>query len=444
MLPLPKDFIWGTATASAQIEGAATLDGKGESIWDRFASLPGRVIKGHTPAIACDHYHRYEEDIALMASLGIKHYRFSIAWPRVFPAGDGAVNLKGLEFYSRLVDCLLRHGITPHVTLFHWDLPQALEDRGGWTNRLTAEAFLPYAETVVKHLGDRVKHWFTQNEMTCFIGHGYELGIKAPGRKEPRQIINQAYHHALLAHGYGVQAVRAHGGPGAKVMLVQNCDATLPFVETEPDIAAARQAFHRINGFCMQPLFKGSYPEWIINSPDAPQVQPGDMELIAGKTDGFGLNIYTGLFYKAGTNGQPEYLTFGPHYPTPPLLGWLKFTPQCIYWGTRFIHELYAPGDIFITENGVAYQDTINTNGQIVDLHRVEYLKLHLAQVHRAVADGLPLRGYFQWSFMDNYEWSDGYDPGFGLVHVDRETLKRTPKLSAEWYARCIAANAVL
>jgi beta-glucosidase len=443
----PDGFIWGVATAAAQIEGAAHLDGKGESIWDRFATLPGKIKNGDTPETACDHYHLYEADFDLLVHLDIKHHRLSVAWPRVFPAGNGAINTLGLDFYSRLIDALLVREITPWVTLFHWDLPQALEEQGGWLSRRTVEAFGPYADAVVKRLGDRVKHWFTVNEIPCFIGNGYGNGYFAPGRQVGARELNQAYHHALLAHGRGVEAVRKLGAPGSVVGLVHNHlpAPPIPVTETEADIAAARVEYERTNGQLMGPVFRGQYPEAFLRDAgaNAPQIEPGDMEQIGQPTDFLGLNIYAGNFVRAGANNLPEVLPFPRGYAEGGL-HWLKITPQSMYWGVRFAAEVFGVKSFYMTESGATFDDDITSTGEVIDLHRREYLRSHLLEVHRAVGEGYDVRGYFLWSFIDNFEWAEGYEKRFGIVHVAFGTQKRTPKLSSHWYAEVIRHNRIV
>ncbi len=440
----PEGFVWGVAAASAQIEGAAAEDGKSESIWDRFATIPGKVKRGDTPSVACDHYHRYEADADLIAGLGIRHYRLSVAWPRVIPGGVGAVNEGGLRFYDRLIDALLARGITPWVTLFHWDLPQCLEDRGGWTVRETADAFRPYAETVVKRLGDRVKDWFTVNEIPCFIGNGYENGTFAPGRKEPKRVVNQAYHHALLAHGHGVAAVREFGGPGARVGWVHNHlpAPQIPATETEADIVAAQTLYEQTNRQLMGPVFLGHYPDAFLAEAgaDAPEVRPGDMKLISEPTDFLGLNLYAGDFVRAGRDGRPEVLPFPRGYPKGDLW-WINITPQTMYWAVRHAAEVFGVKSTYITENGAAFPDDVTPEGEILDLDRQQYIRAYLAELHRASAEGFDVKGYFLWSFMDNFEWAEGYEKRFGAVYVDYPTQTRTPKLSAKWYAEVARLN---
>jgi len=440
----PDGFVWGVAAASAQIEGAAREDEKGESVWDRFATLPGKIHGGDTPEGACDHYHRYEEDADLMARLGLRHYRLSVAWPRVFPGGDGAINPAGLGYYDRVVDALIARGIRPWVTLFHWDLPQALEDRGGWLARSTVEAFRNFAEAVVGRLGDRVKDWFTVNEIPCFIGNGYGNGTFAPGRREDARGLNQAYHHGLLAHGHAVAAVRARGGSGGRVGLVHNHlpPPQIPVTETDDDIAAARAQYERTNRQLMGPVFLGHYPESFLREAGAaaPRVEPGDLALIGQPTDYLGLNLYAGDFVRAGAGGRPERLPFPRQFPHGDL-PWINVTPQTLYWGIRHAAEVFGVRSFYITENGAAFDDEVTPGGEIIDLDRREYLRNYLIGLHRAVAEGFDVRGYFLWSLLDNFEWAEGYSKRFGIVRVDYETQRRTPKLSAGWYARVIREN---
>ncbi|WP_082536382.1 MULTISPECIES: GH1 family beta-glucosidase [unclassified Roseateles] len=445
----PADFAFGVAAASAQIEGAAFEDGKGESVWDRFARIPGKVYQGHTPDVACDHYHRFDEDFALMASLGIKKYRLSLAWPRIYPNGDGALNQKGLDFYHRLFASMKKHGIEPWVTLFHWDLPQSLEDRGGWTSRVTVDAFATYADTVVKAFAKDVKHWITLNEILCFTLLGYGTGTKAPGRKESAKVVNQTYHHALLCHGHGVRAVRKFGGKGAVVGLTDNCAVSVPVTETPADIAAAKAWFIDRNAQILGAIQAGKYTANFLArvGADAPDVQPGDFALISLPTDFLGLNIYSGTFVRAAKTGATdsgyETLTNPTNYPRADS-PWLRLVPQSMYWATRFCHEVYGHAAIYITENGCGYDDEPVVNGEVVDLHRRDYLRSYLREAHRAIADGVPLKGYFLWSFIDNYEWEDGYQRRFGIVHCDFKTQVRTPKLSARYYSDVVKTRKIL
>jgi beta-glucosidase len=443
--PFPPSFVFGVAASSAQIEGGATADGKGESIWDRFPAVPGKVHGGDTPAVACDHYHRFDEDFALMASLGVKHYRLSIAWPRIFPQGDGPVNEAGIAFYRRMFESMARHGITPWVTLFHWDLPQSLEDRGGWPARVTVDAFARYADTVVKAFSDVVKHWITLNEIRCFTLFAYQYGSKAPGRRESAAVVNQTYHHALVCHGHGVRAVREFGGAGARVGLTDNCDVSVPVTETPADIEAAKTWFRDRNLHLLGAIHAGRYPEAYLEraGADAPQVAPGDFDLISLPTDFLGLNIYSATYVRAGRDGRPEALPMPASYPRADS-PWLNLVPQSIYWAPRMCREIYGHASIFITENGCGYNDEPVTGGEVLDLHRRDFLRNHLREIHRAIADGVPIDGYFLWSFIDNYEWEDGYQRRFGIVHCDFETQVRTPKLSARYYAEVMRTRTIL
>ncbi len=442
-LRFPRRFVWGAASAAPQIEGAAQADGKGESIWDRFSREPGRVADGDTPAIACDSYHRYPQDIAALRWLGVNHFRLSLAWPRLYPAGDGPLNQKGLDHYDRLIDALLAAGVDPWVTFFHWDLPQALEDRGGWRSRVTVDAFARFADTAVKTLGDRVKHWFTLNEILCFTEQGYNGGPKAPGAQETPAVINQTFHHALLCHGHAVRAVREHGRRGSRVGLADNAWIPIPVTETEPDAAAARRAFVAGNLRVLDPIYRGRYAEAYLKREGAarPRVAKGDFALISLPTDFLALNIYRGHFVRAAARPGWEELPFPPHYPRSDP-DWLLHTPQAMYWGPRLAHEVYGVKQIFISENGAGYEDdTVNARGEILDLHRRDYVRNYLRELHRAIQDGVPVKGYFAWTLMDNFEWHDGYAKRFGLFYTDYPTQRRIPKLSAHWYRTVVQEN---
>lgn len=442
----PKNFVWGVATAAPQIEGAAFEDGKGESIWDRYCRTPGRVANGDTLDVACDHYHRFKEDIALMLRLGVKHYRLSISWPRIFPDGDGDINPKGILFYRQLIRLLRAKGITPWVTLFHWDLPQRLEDRGGWRSRGTVKSYNDYVRTVVREFSNDVKHWITLNEIHCFTKLGYGGGDKAPGANEPDRIVNQTYHHALLCHGYAVKAVRELGGRGAQVGLTDIVNVPIPVSESAQDIAAVHAWFKERNAHILEPIYTGRYSAAYLQrcGSDRPEVQQGDLQLISAPTDFLGLNVYTGNFVRHAT-GRAKYqeLPFPPDFPGASS-PWLKIAPESIYWAVRLAFEVYGAKAIYITENGCSYDGDAVVDGEVRDVHRITYLRGYLKELHRAIADGVPVRGYFAWSLMDNYEWQDGYDRRFGLVHVDFDTLKRTPKLSAHWYSQVMRSNRVL
>lgn len=444
-LQFPSQFVWGVAAAAPQIEGAAFDDGKGESVWDRFARVPDKIVDGSHLDVACDHYHRYRQDFALMKKLGVKHYRLSIAWPRIIPDGAGAVNARGLAFYDRLIDAMMAHGITPWVTMFHWDLPQALEDAGGWRVRATPEAFGRYADTIVRAYADRVKHWITLNEMRCFTVLAYGDTLRPPGVRESDAVVNQTYHHALLAHGHGVRAVREHGGRGAKVGLTDDSTIPVPVMDTPEHVAAARAAFAEWNCRSIDPIFRGGYGPLYrrVTGRAAAKTQRGDFNLISQATDFFGLNMYTGKFVRAARRGRFETLPFPAGYPAADS-NWLQHLPEAMYWGPRLVRELYGVDAIYITENGAGYHDAPNERGEIVDLHRRQYVRQCLAELHRSIHDGAPVKGYFLWSFLDNFEWLDGYSIRFGLCYTDYATQRRIPKLSAHWYREVMRRNALV
>lgn len=442
-LSFPKKFTWGVAAAAPQIEGAAFQDGKGASVWDTFSRLPGKVHNGDTLDVACDHYHLFKKDFALMAKLGVKNYRLSLAWPRIFPSGDGAVNQKGIDFYHRLLDSMIDAGITPWVTMFHWDLPQALEDRGGWRARSVVDAFAHYADTIVKAYSGKVQNWMTLNEILCFTTLGYGTGQKAPGFRESQAAVNQTYHHAILCHGHGVRAVREHGGRAGRVGLVDNSQVPVPLTESGSDLEAARAAFVSDNIRVLDPIYRGRYAAAYLKNPDRPKVSKGDFNLISLPTDFLGQNIYSGFFVRAGRNGKPESLPFPASYPRTDSF-WHYHLPQSIYWGPRFAAEIYGVKNIYITENGAGYDDIPTEDGRILDLHRRDLVRNYLVELHRAIKDGVPVRGYFLWSWMDNYEWEDGYARRFGIVYNDFATQKRTPKLSAGWYQQVMRENRIV
>jgi beta-glucosidase len=441
----PADFIWGSATASFQVEGAAWTDGRGESIWDRFCRTPGKVAQGHTGDMACDHYNRYKQDIRMMKDLGMRAYRFSTAWPRVIPGGRGAVNKAGLDFYDRLVDGLLEADIIPFTTLFHWDLPQALQDQGGWVNREITGAFSAYAEQVVKRLGDRVKHWMTHNEIPCFIGLAHKEGIHAPGLTVSRKDLNQAYHNAFLTHGIAVRLVREFARKDAEVGLVNNPLIPVPLLDTPAHAAAAQKAFVHVGANLAEPVFKGAYAPWWLEEQgaDAPDIRPGDMELISSPTDFLGINIYSGIFVEPSQDPVGyRVLPFPKGYPRL-ALDWLKPVPQALYWCVRHYREAYGIRKSYISETGCACEDEKDAEGRIVDLDRIQWLRGHVREAQRAVDEGLGLAGFFQWSLMDNFEWAEGYLKRFGIVHVDYDTQVRTPKASAYVYREIIRNGGV-
>ena len=441
----PDGFRWGTATSAYQVEGAAQQDGRGLSIWDTFSQEPGRIRDGTNGTTSVDHYHRYKEDVTLMKSIGAHTYRFSIAWPRVFPDGKGAANPKGLDFYDRLVDELLAAGIEPYATLYHWDLPQALQDRGGWESRDTAEAFGAYASHVANKLTDRVRHIFTINEMQTFIEQGYGTGLFAPGLKLDQGRLNQARHHAVLAHGLGVQAVRASGRRGTRVGPAENIGTAVPAVETIENIRAAELATRELNAPYLTVMMEGRYTDAYLATAgrDAPRFTAEDLKTISSKVDFVGLNVYTPSQYVLASEAAPGFTevpfpTSHPHMAS----SWLKLGPEALYWAPRHAASLWKVKDIFIAENGASASDQPAADGAVYDVDRVMYLRNCLMHLQRATAENVPVRGYFLWSLLDNFEWADGYSTRFGIVHVDYATQKRTPKLSASFYREVIARNA--
>jgi len=440
----PDDFIWGAATASYQIEGAHNADGKGESIWDRFCKVPGNILNGDTGDIACDHYHRYREDIQLMKKIGLKGYRFSIAWTRIFPQGKGSVNQAGLDFYNRLVDGLLEAGIQPFITLYHWDLPQVLQEEGGWANRDTINYFRDYATTVARSLGDRVHYWITHNEPWVVAFLGYAMGIHAPGIKDPSTAI-QASHHLLLSHGEAVQILRENGDARTRVGITLNLAPVHPASEKEEDKQAARRFDGYLNRWFLDPIFKGSYPRDMISwyGNKSPQIQSGDMDIISRKIDFLGVNYYTRSVIKADPG--EKYLGIGvvrPEGAEYTEMDWEVYPPGIYELLTR-IHNDYQAPTLYITENGAAFADKVDENGEVNDQRRVNYLKEHFIQVHKAIDEGVKLRGYFIWSLMDNFEWAYGYSKRFGLTYVDYATQKRIIKKSGIWYQQVIKNNGV-
>ncbi|HPA19777.1 MAG TPA: GH1 family beta-glucosidase [Verrucomicrobiae bacterium] len=451
----PKDFWWGAATAAYQIEGAAFEDGRMPSVWDTFCRMPGRVRGGDSGDVACDHYHRFQDDVRLMAELGIRHYRFSISWPRVIPEGRGPVNERGLDFYRRLADALLRHGITPHATLFHWDSPQALEDRyGSWRSREMAKDFAGYCSAVVARLGDRVAHWMTINEIRCFTHMGYGLNEApphAPGTVlRSRKELLQTVHHALLAHGMGCQAIRSASPGPCHVSLVDNFDAYVPVVETPENIEAARAAFvgEHHNGCILVPALTGRYSPGALDElgADAPEILAGDMRTIAQPLDALGFNVYTGHYVRAADNARGyEVLPLPRGYPQMHM-PWLNVLPESLYWGIRLVGEALGKKDltIFISENGCACDDAPDAAGEILDLGRILYTRAYLRSALRAIGEGRPLIGYFHWSLMDNFEWAWGYSRRFGITYIDYATRARVPKQSFRWYQNVIGLNRVV
>lgn len=444
----PEGFTWGVATSSFQIEGATEADGRSESIWDRFCATPGKIEDGTDGRIACDHFHRWRDDVALIASLGVNAYRFSIAWPRVIPAGTGAVNGEGLDFYDRLVDELLAKGVRPYATLYHWDLPQVLEERGGWPSRDVVGAFEAYADAVTRRLGDRVQHWMTHNEPWCAAILGYARGEHAPGLKD-WSLGLRATHHLLLSHGRAVSVIR-NNVPGASVGIVLNPSPGYPASDSAADEDATRQFDGEFNRWYLDPLYGRPYPADKVAEYEAAGaakgmkfVLPGDMETIAAPTDFLGVNYYSrGLIRSAAVTEEQNRPRLIPH-PGPEArtdMGWEVY-PDGLRVLLGRIHRDYAPRAILVTENGAAYPEGPDASGRVTDERRRAYLESHIGACHAAIAEGVPLKGYFAWSLMDNFEWAFGYRKRFGLVHVDYETQQRTVKESGHWFARVARNN---
>lgn len=443
-LTFPQGFKWGCATAAYQIEGGANEDGRGPSVWDKFSHTPGKTFHGDTGDVADDSYHLYKEDVRLLKNLGVSVYRMSLSWSRVFPDGTGKPNGKGLDYYKRVIDELHSNGIDPYVTLFHWDLPASFPH--GWQSRDTAKAFGDYAAYIGRELSDRVSHFMTTNEFVCFTDLSYKVGQFAPGLKLADAQVNQVRHHGILAHGLGVQALRANAKAGTKVGLAENATVFVPVIAEKPHLEAALRATREGNAPFLTAVLEGKYLDSYLakEGANAPKVEAGDMEIIGSPLDFVGLNVYTPEYVRAddspaGYSVLPRPSSF-PHMPSP----WLFVGPEVIYWAVRNVTTLWKPQEIYITENGCSANDTLTAEGRINDTDRVMYLRNHLTHLQRAAAEGYPVRGYFLWSLLDNYEWADGYSKRFGIHYVDFQTQKRTPKLSAEWYKATIAGNAVV
>lgn len=440
----PEEFVWGAATASYQIEGAWEEDGKGENIWDRFSHTPGKIENGDTGDIACDHYHRWREDIQLMKEIGIQAYRFSISWGRIFPEGSGEITPAGIDFYSRLVDELLNNGIEPYITLYHWDLPQVLQDEGGWPNRATAEAFVEYADLVSKKLGDRVKNWMTFNEPFVSAWVGYMEGRHAPGHRDVDEMLATA-HHLLLAHGLSVPVIR-NNVPNAQVGIVLNLSGMMPASRSAADRAASWIQDGVINRWYLDPLEGRGYPQDMVKHYGRPMefVQDGDLPIIAVPIDYLGINYYTrGIVRsKEVSESENDPQTLFPN-PDPTDMGWEVY-PQGLFDILARVHFDYNFPRLYITENGAAYPDQLDENGQVADPLRIAYYREHLKAVSKAIEMGIPVKGYFTWSLLDNFEWAHGYKMRFGLIYVDYGTQQRVLKQSAKYYREVIKANQVI
>ena len=443
-MPFPADFLWGAATAAYQIEGAVQEDGRGESIWDRFSHTPGATENGATGDIACDHYHRWPQDLDHMAEVGLTSYRFSIAWPRIYPDGGGTLNQRGLDFYARLVDGLLERGIAPMVTLYHWDLPQALETRlGGWAARETSERFADYAATVFGALGDRVPYWVTINEPWVAAYIGYYSGRHAPGQQDLAKAV-RASHHLLLGHARAVQVYRSLALPG-RIGITFDLQTAGPDSDTDEDRRAAELGDGYTNRWFLDPLLRGRYPQDVLDlfrDAGAPldAVESGDLESIAAPIDFLGVNFYMRRLFRATNEGLGFAERLAREGQETTEMGW-AIVPDALAEQLARLRADYPKLPLYITENGMADREDPGADGAVHDPRRIDYLRRHLAVVEDAIAAGSDLRGYFTWSWMDNFEWGFGYRPRFGLVHVDFETQVRTLKDSARWYAGVIRSN---
>jgi beta-glucosidase len=446
-MSFPPDFVWGAAAASYQVEGAWNEDGKGLSVWDMMAREAGRISEGHTGNVACDHYHRYRQDVGLMKDMGLKAYRLSISWPRVLPAGVGAANREGLDFYDKLVDELLRAKIEPWVTLFHWDFPYALFLRGGWLNADSPKWFAEYTKLVIDRISDRVAHWITLNEPQCFIGMGHLSGEHAPGLKLGLTEALLAGHHSLLAHGLAVEVIRTRAKLKPLIGWAPVTHSYYPQTDSAPDIEAARTMTESIsirnfwnNTWWGDPPLLGHYPEegLRVYGKAVPKFKQSDFNIIQQPLDFYGCNIYTGIPVQAGPDGKPQAIDFPAGHPVTQFL-W-KVAPEGVYWGPKFLSERYRL-PIVITENGLSCHDWVGVDGRVHDPARIDFLTRYLREIHRAIEDGVDIQGYFHWSIMDNFEWAEGYKHRFGLIHVDFETQKRVLKESAYWYRDVVRSN---
>lgn len=439
----PKDFIWGCATAAYQIEGAVKADGRGPTNWDVFSHTKGRVANNDTGDVACDSYHLYGEDIKLLKNLGARAYRLSIAWSRIFPEGKGKLNQQGLDYYNKLIDSLLAADITPYITMFHWDLPTGLN--GGWQNRDTSYAFADYAGFMAGKISDRVHNIMTTNEIRCFTDLGHQVGIHAPGLKLSPFEVNQVRHHGVLAHGLGVQAIRANAKVGTQVGLAENPTFFVPVLETPEHIEAAKKATREANAMFLTAIMEGRYTDAYLKKEgvNAPKVKDGDMAIIGSPLDFVALNIYSPEWARSADNDE-GYVTIPKPASFPRMASpWLHVGPEVAYWGVRHTSELWSPKTIYISENGASADDKL-INGRIDDIDRVMYLRNYFGQFRRAAAEGYPLKGYFLWSLLDNFEWADGYSKRFGIHYVDFATQKRIPKLSANWYKEVVKQGRII
>ena len=446
---LPNNFIWGAAAASYQIEGGAYDDGKGLSVWDMMCRIPDKVFEGETGEIACDHYHRWQEDVNLMAEVGIQAYRLSISWPRVIPDGTGKVNAAGLAFYDRLVDALLEKNIQPWITLFHWDYPYELFCRGGWLNPNSSDWFADYAKVIIEKLSDRVSHWMTQNEPQCYLGLGHQAGVHAPGICLGFAEVLRAIHNSHLGHGKAVMAMRAAARQPLKIGAAPVGVVKIPATNTNADIEAARKDTFGVfgldcwnNSWFADPLILGNYPQDGLElfREYLPKIADDDLKTMCQPLDFYGVNIYQGQKVKAEPNGLRASIDIpGPLGRERTMMDW-PVTPEALYWGPKFLYERYKL-PVVVTENGLACCDWVHHDGAVHDPQRIDFLTKYIREFKRAATDGVPCQGYFQWSIMDNFEWAEGYRKRFGLIHVDYQTQKRTLKDSAYWYKNVISTN---
>jgi len=457
---LPGGFLWGVATSAYQIEGAPDEDGKGVSIWDTYARTPGTIENDENGDVANDHYHRYKQDVALMKDIGATAYRFSVAWPRIFPEGTGRPNAKGLDFYRRLVDELLAAGIEPFATLYHWDLPQTLQDRyGGWQSAEISKAFAEYAGHVAEQLGDRVKHYFTINEFASFVEGGYQgvdvqvgggktihLGA-APGLRLSDSDLKQVRHHAVLGHGLAVQAIRASSPAGTKVGFAENIRVAVPIIDAPEYVEAAEKATRERNAGFMTVMLEGRYTDEYLASAggQTPSFTDEELKTISSPLDFVGINVYKPGWYVEPADEPPGYRDIPINASHPKMQSsWHLLDPEVMYWAPKQMQSIWGARSIFITENGCGASDSVAEDGRVYDSDRVMFLRACLGQLQRATAEGVPVDGYFLWSAQDNFEWGDGYKTRFGLIYVNFETLERTPKLSAAWFREAARQNAVV
>lgn len=446
-MKFPENFIWGAATASYQIEGAAYEDGRGLSVWDVFTRKDGAIQNGDTGDTACNHYHRYKEDVQLMKKIGLQAYRLSISWPRVLPDGTGKVNEKGLDFYDRLIDELLENGIEPYVTLFHWDYPYELYKKGGWLNPESPEWFAEYTDVVVSRLSDRVKNWITINEPQVFVNLGHKDGVHAPGLKLGLDDLLQISHNVLLAHGKAAKVIRETAKQDSRIGMAPCDSPVFPAIDSIENIEAAREGTFSVEqkglwaiNWWMDPVFLGKYPEDGLKLFEKylPEIKAGDMDIISEPIDFFGVNIYQGICVELDENGKAMPAKKKTGYPRNAY--YWPITPEALYWGPRFYYERYGK-PIIITENGMSNVDWVSLEGKVNDPQRIDFTNRYLRELHKAGKDGVDIQGYFHWSFMDNFEWAQGYLERFGLIYVDFETGERIVKDSAYWYKKVIETN---